>query len=64
MAYLLRLHGNGIITAFAIDSVFGSTFVELILTRIDFVEINLVRIDFEVKWFMFDSSSKSNFDRK
>ena len=30
-------------------SVFGSTFVELILDRIDFVEIDLVRIDFEVK---------------
>ena len=30
-------------------SVFGSTFIKLILDRIDFVVINLVRIDFEVK---------------
>ena len=43
---------------------FGSGFVELILDRIDLIGIDLVRIDFEVKWFMFGSSSKSNSDRK
>ena len=31
------------------NGVFGSTFVELILDRIDFVGIDLVIIDFEVK---------------
>ena len=30
-------------------SVFGSTFVELILDRIDFIRIDLIRINFEVK---------------
>ena len=44
--------------------VFGSIFIELIIGRIDFVGINLARIDFEVKWFMFDSLSKSDFDIK
>ena len=48
---------------------FGSTFVELILNRIDFVGIDLVgidlvRIDFEVKWFMFGRISKSDSDIK
>ena len=38
---------------------FGSAFVELILDIIDFVGI-----DFEVKLFMFSSSSKSNSDEK
>ena len=44
--------------------VFGSTFIELILDRIDFVIIDLVRIDFEVKWFMFGSFSKNDPDKK
>ena len=43
---------------------FGSAFIELILDKIDFVEIDLVRIDFEIKWFMFDNSSKSDSDKK
>ena len=43
---------------------FGSTFVEFILDRIDFINIDLIRIDFEVKWFMFGSSSKSDSNRK
>ena len=38
---------------------FDSTFIELILHRIDFV-----RIDFEIKLFMFSNSSKSDCDRK
>ena len=38
---------------------FDFTFVELILDRIDFVGI-----DFEIKWFMFDSSSKNDYGRK
>ena len=29
--------------------VFGSTFIKLILNRVDFIEIDLVRIYFEVK---------------
>ena len=36
---------------------FGSTFVELILDRID-----LVKIDFKVMWFMFSNSPKSDSD--
>ena len=43
---------------------FGSNFIELILDRINFVVIDLVRIDFEVKWFIFGSSSKSDSDIK
>ena len=43
---------------------FGFAFVELILDRIDFDRIDLIRIDFEVKWFIFGSSSKSDSDRK
>ena len=43
---------------------FDSAFVELNLDRIDLVKIDLARIDFEIKWFIFDSSSKSNYDRK
>ena len=43
---------------------FGFIFVKLILNRINFVEIDLVRIDFEIKWFMFSSSSKSDSDKK
>ena len=43
---------------------FGCTFVELILDKIDFIGINLVRIDFEVKLFIFGSSSKSNSNKK
>ena len=43
---------------------FGFTFVELILDRIDFIKIDLVRIDLEVKWFMFGNTSKNDFDRK
>ena len=39
-------------------------FVELILGRINSVRINLVRTDFEIQWFMFGSSSKSDSDRK
>ena len=46
------------------NSVFGFTFVELILDRIDFDRIDLIRIDFEVKWFIFGSSSKSDSDIK
>ena len=44
--------------------VFGSAFVELILDKIDFSIIDLVRINFEIKWFMFVSTSKSDSDRK
>ena len=43
---------------------FNSTYVELILDRINFVEIDLIRIDFDVKWFIFGSSSKSDYDIK
>ena len=38
-----------------IYSVFGSAYVELILYG-----INFVRINFEVKWFIFGSSSRSD----
>ena len=34
-------------------SMFGSTFIELIIDRVDFVKIDLVRIDFEIKWFIY-----------
>ena len=44
--------------------VFGSTFIELILDIIDFSKIDLARINSEIKWFMFDNISKSDFDRK
>ena len=47
-----------------IISMFSSAFVELILDRIDLGGIDLARIDFEVKWFMFGSSSKSDSNRK
>ena len=43
---------------------FSSAYVELILGRINSVKINLIRIDFEIKWFIFDSSSKNNYDIK
>ena len=43
---------------------FGFTFVELILDIIDFDGIDLVIIDFEVKWFMFGSTFRSDSDRK
>ena len=46
------------------NNVFGFTFVELILDRIDFVGIDLVKIDFEIKLFIFCSFSKSNSNRK
>ena len=45
-------------------NVFGSTFVKLILDIINFVEIDLIRINFEIKWFIFDSSFKSIYNRK
>ena len=43
---------------------FGSIFVKLILDTIDFSGIDLARINFEIKWFMFDNTSKSDSDRK
>ena len=45
-------------------SVVGSAFIELILHKIDFDGINLVRINFEAKLFMFNSLSKSDYDKK
>ena len=42
-----------------IEYIFGFAFVELILDIINFVEI-----DFEVKWFMFGNSSKSDYNKK
>ena len=44
--------------------IFGSTFVELILDRIDFIGINLIRIDFEINWFIFGSFVKNDFNKK
>ena len=43
---------------------FSCTFVKLILDKIDFIEIDLVKIDFEVKLFIFGSSSKSDSNKK
>ena len=47
-----------------VESMFSSVFIVLILERINFIGIDLIRINFKIKWFMFNNSFKSNFDRK
>ena len=58
-AYHVEKKGQGNWVWESIFSVFDFTFVELILDI-----INFDRINFEIKWFMFGSTFKSDSDRK